>query len=44
MRTHVGVDICNLMNVDVGTAYNNKRALGLTAQEIADLAQYLKSL
>jgi mono/diheme cytochrome c family protein/cytochrome c5 len=29
---------------DVGTAYNNKRALGLTAQEIADLAQYLKSL
>ena len=29
---------------DVGTAYDNKRALGLTAQEIADLAQYLKSL
>ena len=29
---------------DVGTAYNNKRALGLTGQEIADLAQYLKSL
>ena len=29
---------------DVGTAYNNKRALGLTAQEISDLAQYLKSL
>ena len=29
---------------DVGTVYNNKRALGLTAQEIADLAQYLKSL
>lgn len=29
---------------DVGTAYNNKRALGLTPQEIADLAQYLKSL
>jgi mono/diheme cytochrome c family protein len=29
---------------DVGTAYNNKRSLGLTAQEIADLAQYLKSL
>lgn len=28
---------------DVVTAYNNKRALGLTAQEIADLAQYLKS-
>jgi mono/diheme cytochrome c family protein len=29
---------------DVGNAYNTKRALGLTAQEIADLAQYLKSL
>lgn len=29
---------------DVGNAYNSKRALGLTAQEIADLAQYLKSL
>lgn len=29
---------------EVGTAYNNKRALGLTPQEIADLAQYLKSL
>jgi mono/diheme cytochrome c family protein len=29
---------------DVGNAYNNRRALGLTAQEIADLAQYLKSL
>jgi mono/diheme cytochrome c family protein len=29
---------------DVGTAYNTKRGLGLTAQEIADLAQYLKSL
>ncbi|HUG25341.1 c-type cytochrome [Piscinibacter sp.] len=29
---------------DVGTAYNDKRGLGLTAQEIADLAQYLKSL
>ena len=29
---------------DVGTAYNDKRALGLTAQEIADLAQYLQSL
>jgi mono/diheme cytochrome c family protein len=29
---------------DVGTVYNNKRGLGLTAQEIADLAQYLKSL
>jgi mono/diheme cytochrome c family protein len=29
---------------DVGAAYNAKRGLGLTAQEIADLAQYLKSL
>lgn len=29
---------------DVGTRYNAERALGLTAQEIADLAQYLKSL
>lgn len=29
---------------DVGRAYDAKRALGLTAQEIADLAQYLKSL
>ncbi|HSW07295.1 c-type cytochrome [Aquabacterium sp.] len=29
---------------DVGIAYNTKRALGLTPQEIADLAQYLKSL
>jgi mono/diheme cytochrome c family protein/cytochrome c5 len=29
---------------DVGAVYNAKRALGLTAQEIADLAQYLKSL
>jgi mono/diheme cytochrome c family protein len=29
---------------DVGRAYNTKRSLGLTAQEIADLAQYLKSL
>jgi mono/diheme cytochrome c family protein len=29
---------------DVGRAYDTKRALGLTAQEIADLAQYLKSL
>jgi two-component sensor histidine kinase len=27
---------------DVGTAYNNKRALGLTAQESRDLAHYLK--
>ena len=29
---------------DVGAAYNSQRALGLTAQEIADLAQYMKSL
>jgi mono/diheme cytochrome c family protein len=29
---------------DVGTAYNNKLGLGLTPQEINDLAQYLKSL
>jgi len=29
---------------DVGTAYNTKRGLGLTPQEITDLAQYLKSL
>ena len=29
---------------DVGNVYNSKRALGLTAQEIADLAQHLKSL
>jgi mono/diheme cytochrome c family protein len=29
---------------DVGQRYNTKRSLGLTAQEIADLAQYLKSL
>lgn len=29
---------------DVGQAYNSKRGLGLTAQEVADLAQYLKSL
>jgi mono/diheme cytochrome c family protein len=29
---------------DVGQTYNTKRSLGLTAQEIADLAQYLKSL
>jgi mono/diheme cytochrome c family protein len=28
----------------VGQTYNAKRALGLTAQQIADLAQYLKSL
>jgi mono/diheme cytochrome c family protein len=29
---------------DVGRAYNSRRSLGLTAQQIADLAQYLKSL
>jgi mono/diheme cytochrome c family protein len=29
---------------DVGQRYNTERSLGLTAQEIADLAQYLKSL
>jgi mono/diheme cytochrome c family protein len=29
---------------DVGAAYNAKLGLGLTAQEIADLSQYLKSL
>ena len=29
---------------DVVTVYNTRRALGLTAQEIADVAQYLKSL
>jgi mono/diheme cytochrome c family protein len=29
---------------DVGARYSSKRGLGLTAQEIADLAQYLKSL
>lgn len=29
---------------DVGSVYNAKRGLGLTAQEITDLAQYLKSL
>lgn len=29
---------------DVGTAYNTKRSLGLTAEEISDLAEYLKSL
>lgn len=29
---------------DVGQRYNTRRSLGLTAQEIADLAQYLKSL
>jgi cytochrome c peroxidase len=29
---------------DVAGAYNSRRGLGLTAQEVADLAQYLKSL
>jgi cytochrome c5 len=29
---------------DVGRAYNTKRSLGLSTQQIADLAQYLKSL
>ena len=29
---------------DAAQAYNRKRGLGLTAQEVADLAQYLKSL
>ena len=29
---------------DVGAAYNARRGLGLSAAEIADLAQYLKSL
>jgi cytochrome c peroxidase len=29
---------------DVVTTYNTKRGLGLSSQEIADLAQYLKSL
>jgi len=29
---------------DVGRAYNAKRSLGLSAQQIADLAQYLRSL
>jgi cytochrome c peroxidase len=29
---------------DVGSSYINKRPLGLTLQEIADLAQYRKSL
>jgi mono/diheme cytochrome c family protein/cytochrome c5 len=29
---------------DVGAIYNSKRSLGLSDQEIADLAQYLKSL
>jgi Cytochrome c len=29
---------------DVGQAYNDKRSLGLDVQQIADLAQYLKSL
>jgi cytochrome c peroxidase len=29
---------------DVAQTYNTKKSLGLTAQQIADLAQYLKSL
>jgi cytochrome c peroxidase len=29
---------------EVGQRYNARLSLGLTAQEIADLAQYLKSL
>jgi cytochrome c peroxidase len=29
---------------DVGRRYNTQRSLGLTEQDIADLAQYLKSL
>ena len=29
---------------DVGQRYNTKFGLGLTTQEIADLAQYMKSL
>jgi hypothetical protein len=29
---------------DVGATYNARRGLGMTSQEIADLAQYLKSL
>lgn len=29
---------------DVGNAYNRKCGLGLTPDEVADLAQYLKSL
>ena len=29
---------------DAAQTYNSKRALGLTAREVADLAQYLKSL
>jgi cytochrome c peroxidase len=29
---------------EVGEIYNRKRSLGLSQQQIADLAQYLKSL
>jgi cytochrome c peroxidase len=29
---------------DVGRAYNTKRSLGLSEQQIGDLAHYLKSL
>jgi cytochrome c peroxidase len=29
---------------DLGNIYNAKRSLGLTPQQITDLAQYLKSL
>jgi cytochrome c peroxidase len=29
---------------DVARIYNTKQSLGLTAQQIADLAEYLKSL
>ena len=29
---------------DVAAIYNTKRSLGLSDQEVADLAQYLKSL
>lgn len=29
---------------DVAQTYNSKRALGLSEQQIADLAEYLKSL
>jgi cytochrome c peroxidase len=30
--------------IDVVQAYNTKRSLGLTPQQMADLAEYLKSL
>ena len=29
---------------DVARTYNTRRSLGLSAQEVSDLAQYLKSL